>query len=229
MATKKNQSAAAAATATVMLAKASEPATATSEFAWPGQPVMTSTVLKTSYVLGSHPETDKLASKAYAAKVQADEATAAFKLAADELRAYGVAARTACAVLHGGDLLPSVKVPFKDAAGAAREAMVTVSQSYSINEKILEQRDELGGVFDACIETRDVYTLAPKGLDILRGLLANAGLKGHQIESAVEQICEKKVVVSVTDNYEVVHNGVPDARRAVLDKFIVRAKASVKV
>ena len=226
MATKKSEAKAAA--ATVVLAQVTEPATS-KPFGWPGQPVMTSTVLKSSYVLGSHPETDKLASKAYATKVAADEAAAAFKAAADELREYGVACRTACAALHGGDLLPSVKVPFTDAAGAAREAMVTVSQSYSISEKILDQRAELGGLFDACFETRDVYTLAPKGLDILRGLLANAGLKGAQIDAAVEQICEKKVQVSVTERYESVRNGAPGERQAILDKLVVRAKASVKV
>ncbi len=223
---KKSESA--AAVATVTLAQAISPG-ASAEPAWPGEPVMQSTTTKNAYVLGSHPEIDQLASMAYAAKVEADAAVEAFKIAAEGLREYGVAARTACAALHGGDLLPSVKVPFTDASGAARDALVTVSQSYSINEKVLDQKAELGALFDACIETRDVYTLAPKGLDILRGLLAKAGLKGNQIESAVEQICERKTVIAASAGYEKARNAAPLEKQAVLDKFVVRAKASVKV
>lgn len=202
------------------------------EQAWAGEPVMGSTVDKGIYVLARHRSTSDMAARAYAAKVAADAAGEALKGAVEELRGFGEAARKACASLHGkaGEApLPSVKIPYLDENGAERSAMVTVSQRYKVDKGIAEAREEIGDLYDACVVAEDTYVLTTKGSEILRGLLAKAGLNGKQVDAAFSQICAKSTTLSASEDYEVVREKASRKKQAVLDKFIVRAGASVKL
>lgn len=193
--------------------------------------VLTSSVQKDAYVLGTHPFTSRLAAAAWKAKAVTAAAIAAYDASIEPLRAYGEAARMACVGIHGGDPLASVKVPYVDNDGADRVATVTVAQKFSIDKGILDQAEVLGGQgeLEKFVVASDSYVVTDKGLDILRGLLARAGLKGKQIDGAIEQICEKKTSISTTSDYEQARKAATPEQAPVLDKYIVRAKAAVKL
>ena len=107
--------------------------------------------------------------------------------------------------------------------------MVTVSQRYKVDKGIAEAREEIGDLYDACVVAEDTYVLTTKGSEILRGLLAKAGLNGKQVDAAFSQICAKSTTLSASEDYEVVREKASRKKQAVLDKFIVRAGASVKL
>jgi hypothetical protein len=144
------------------------------------------------------------------------------------VRDYGVSRRDACARLLGGAHL-TVKIPYADENGSPRLASVTCSRRYTVKPDVLKARGDMGDAFDQLFEVAERHVLTPKGLDVVRGLLARSGLTGKQIEAAIEQMCEVETTVSAVEDFDERAAAMASMEAALARSFVTRAAASVKL
>jgi hypothetical protein len=189
----------------------------------------TATIHKDSYVLASEAVDPVIAaelSNAQALDHQIKTCKATLDETLKRIRKFGEQTIRDCRRALGGDLL-TVKIPYADEHGSERVAAVTASRRYTVKKGVVEAREDLGDAY-SLFEVVERHVLTPKGLDVVRGLLARSGLTGKQIEAAIEQMCEVETTVSAVEDFDERAAAMASMEAALARSFVTRAAASVK-
>jgi hypothetical protein len=187
---------------------------------------------KNTVKLGFDPTIAQTAERAANLKEALERAEAEFKVDQAQMRDYGIGKRG----LYNDTFkceVTTVCVPYLvDVPGGVQETkyvQVICSSKYSVNKDIiLGNREAFGGSFDRLFKVETTKSLKPNAEELIRGVFAEIGLQGEDLEGAIAQLFETTEKVSVAEGFERESKTLPAEVRVILDQSVTKAQPALK-
>ena len=181
--------------------------------------------------LGMDPTFTEKAKQCAGLKAALKQAESEFEILQAETRDYGASKRGIYNETFKASIT-TVKVPYEVETPTGKEVQtvsVICSNKYSVQKDIvLGNKDALGDAYERLFVEDRTKSMKPNAEELIRGILAEIGLKPEEVESSMENLFEETVKVSTTENYEVESKKVPDHLKVVLDQAVTRAAPGLK-
>jgi hypothetical protein len=187
---------------------------------------------KNVVTLGFDPAFAEKAGQCAGLKEALEKAEAEFKVLQAETREYGSSKRGLYNDTFKANIT-TVKVPYEvDVPGGGKEKQyisVICSNKYSVQQDIvLGNKEALGELFPRLFTETVTKSLKPNAEELIRGILAEVGLKPDEIETSMENLFDTTTKVATTEGYEQESKRVPDSLKAVLDQAVTRSAPGLK-
>lgn len=186
---------------------------------------------KNTVTLGFDPTIAESAKRTAELKEALERAEAEFKIDQALMRDYGFSKRCLYNDTYKADVT-TVCVPYSVETPTGHETklvQVICSNKYSVqNETIANNKDSLGEFFDKLFNEDRVKQLKPNAEDLIRGILAEVGLAGEELETAMSSLFEEKVKITTKEHYEQEVKKVPEEVRSLLDQAVTRSAPGLK-
>jgi hypothetical protein len=154
-----------------------------------------------------------------------------FKILQARTRDYGSSKRELYNTTFKANVT-TVKVPFEVDTPTGKEKQyisVVCSSKYSVQQDIvLGNKDALGDLFPRLFTETVTKSLKPNAEELIRGILAEVGLKADEIETSMENLFDTTTKVATTEGYEAESKAVPDALKMVLDQAVTRSAPALR-
>jgi hypothetical protein len=181
--------------------------------------------------LGFDPAFAEKAAQCAGLKEALERAKVEFEVLQGEARDYGASKRELYNDTFKANIT-TVKVPYEvDTPGGKEKQFVSVicTNKYSVNGEIVRgNKDALGEMYERLFVEEVAKTLKPNAEELVRGILAEVGLKPEEIETSMENLFETTVKVKTTENYEQESKKVPDPLKLVLGQAVQRQAPGLK-
>src|SRR5512135_92891 len=187
---------------------------------------------KNVVTLGFDPAFAEKALQCASLKEALEKAETEFKVLQSETRDYGAGKRGLYNDTFKANVT-TVKFPYEvDVPGGGKEKQyisVICSNKYSVQQDIvLGNKEALGEMFPRLFTETVTKSLKPNAEELIRGILAEVGLKPDEIETSMENLFDTTTKVATTEGYEQESKKVPDALKTVLDQAVTRAAPGLK-
>ena len=182
--------------------------------------------------LGFDPKFSEVAEMAASLKSALERAESEFATCQSLVREYGYQKRNIYNETFKSNVT-TVCVPFTVNTPSGHETeyvQVICSNKYSVKkETVLNNQAILGEHFDRLFTVKEEKKLRPNTEEIVRNLLTEtAGLKGEELENAMESLFETEKKISTTENFESEERKLPDALRTILKQAVSRSQPGLK-
>jgi hypothetical protein len=191
--------------------------------------------------LGFDPAIAPKAQEAAELKAALDEAEARYAIVQVDMRQYGVEKRALYNDTFKADVTTvavpySVEVPAcEDSATPGRETRyvsVIATNRYTCQKDTVLGLRTSGAVppteFGKLFVVEETKKLKPNAEELVRGILAEAGMEGEDLEGAMGTLFDVETKVGVTKDYEKAIKEVDDATRTLLAQCVKRVEPSLK-
>jgi hypothetical protein len=188
--------------------------------------------VKNKVRLGLDLEFEGTAKQAAEAKRSLEKAEEAFKIYQGQVRDYGIAKREIWNdTFKANDT--TVEIPYEvDTPEGKEEKVIQVicSNKYSVRAETVEQvKGNLGEQYDRLFTETTDKILRPNCVDLMRGILVEAGMGEDEVDAAMDQLFEEKTKISTTAEYEQEVKKLEDEDlKAILDQAVTRSQPSLK-
>ncbi len=186
---------------------------------------------KQTVTLGFDPSITESAKRTAELKAALDQAEAEFKIDQAVMRDYGFSKRCLYNDTYKADVT-TVCVPYSVETPTGHETklvQVICSNKYSVlRDTIVNNKASLGEFFDKLFNEERVKQLKPNAEDLIRGILAEVGLAGDELETAMSSLFEETVKITTKEHYEQEVKKVPEEVKSLLDQAVTRASPGLK-
>jgi hypothetical protein len=186
---------------------------------------------KNTVVLGFDPSIADRARNAAELHTALERAESEFSILQSTMRDYG---RTKREVYNGAFKanVTTVKVPYSvdtPSGTEVRYVAVVCTNKYSVQKDvILGNRERFGSAYPRLFIETQVKSLKPNAEELIRGVFAEAGLTGDELETAMASLFETTTTVKTTEAFEQEANRLPDDVKAVLSQAVTRNQPALK-
>lgn len=193
---------------------------------------------KSTVKLGLDPAVTHKAREAAELHERLQEAEVRYAIVQAEIRAYGAEKRELYNKTFKSDVT-TVAVPYSvesdsttDTPGReTRYVSVVCTNRYSVQSTTLLALRDAGSIpqFDELFTTETVRKLKPNAEQLVRGLLEENGIRGEDLENAMDTLFDVETKVSASKDYERRVENVSDDVRLLLSQCVRRVEPSLKM
>jgi hypothetical protein len=186
---------------------------------------------KNTVILGFDPSVSDRAKTASELRTALERAESEFTILQGEMRDYG---RTKREVYNGAFKanVTTVKVPYSvdtPTGPETRYVAVVCSNKYSVQKDVvLNNKDCFGVAYSRLFVETEVKSLKPNAEELIRGVFAEAGLAGEELETAMGSLFETHVAVKTTEAFEQESAKLPEDVKAILSQAVTRSQPGLK-
>jgi hypothetical protein len=170
---------------------------------------------------------------AYGSKLKAalERATSDFEVIQAELRDYGRDKRRVYNDTFKTSIT-TVQVPYSVETPEGPETkfvQVICSNKYSVQKDVvLNNQDSLGEWKDKLFQVDTTKKLKPNAEELIRGIFADLGMQGEELENAMGSLFETETKVSTREDFEQQEAQAPAEVRGILSQAVTRAQPGLK-
>lgn len=190
---------------------------------------------KNTVKLGIDPSIMKVASHCAELKVALERAAEEFSLDQATMRDYGAAKRGIYNDVYKADVT-TVCVPYEiqvqegeTVRTEVKYVQVICSHKFSVQtEMVLANKERIGPSYDRLFVEERTKSLKPNAEEVIKQVLTEVGLKGEELDNAMNNLFEEVVKVKASSTYEAEYRKLHDDAKVILDQAVTRSAPALK-